>query len=192
MTPKLTIATLLATLALSALSMPTALPSSLLPRAAEGEPFQCDDPSATSAGKQTLINAGAQQLDIAIAMLENGCAFTAAYAPGNSKSDDAAELGVYRNNWHMLRTYCDRFKGAGPGDWLGLGSQLHNDVGIATQCQRQLFDTLGADQYYALQRGGTGNPGAGSEYGQYVNKYNDFVAAHMTDGMAIYYNIPQI
>lgn len=146
MTPKLTIATLLATLALSALSMPTTPPTTLLPRGAEGEPFQCPDPSATSAGKQALINAGAQQIgishpaqrncrisphpltkgptDIAIAMLENGCAYTAAFAPGNGKSGDAAELGVYRNNWNMLRTYCDRFKGAGPGDWQGLGTQL--------------------------------------------------------------------
>lgn len=38
-------------------------------------------------------------------------------------------------------------------------------------------------------RGGQGNPGAGPEYGNYVHKYNDFVAAHMTDGMATYYNV---
>ena len=43
-----------------------------------------------------------------------------------------------------------------------------------------------------LQRGGTGNPGAGAAYGQFVYKYNDFVAAHMTDGMAIYYNVPSM
>ena len=41
-------------------------------------------------------------------------------------------------------------------------------------------------------RGGQGNPGAGAAYGQYVYKYNDFVAAHMTDGMAIYYNVPSM
>ena len=57
-------------------------------------------------------------------MLENGCAFTGAFAAGNGKRDDSAELGVYRNNWRMIRTYCDRFKGAGPGDWYSLGVQL--------------------------------------------------------------------
>lgn len=54
-------------------------------------------------------------------MLENGCAFTATYGIGNGKTGDAAEIGVYRNNWSMLRTYCDRFKGAGPDDWATLG-----------------------------------------------------------------------
>ena len=57
-------------------------------------------------------------------MLENGCAFTAAFAAGNNKQNDNAELGVYRNNWYMLRTYCDHFKGAGEGDWYNLGQQL--------------------------------------------------------------------
>ena len=41
-------------------------------------------------------------------------------------------------------------------------------------------------------RGGTGNPGAGVEYGQYVYKYNNFCAAHLNDGMAIYYNVPSM
>ena len=40
-----------------------------------------------------------------------------------------------------------------------------------------------------IDRGGTGNPAAGAEYGNYVYKYNDFVAGHMTDGMATYYNV---
>lgn len=54
-------------------------------------------------------------------MLENGCAFTAAFAAGNNKENDSAELGVYRNNWHMLRTYCDHFKGAAATDWFNVG-----------------------------------------------------------------------
>ncbi|KAL8834904.1 MAG: hypothetical protein Q9170_003546 [Blastenia crenularia] len=161
----------------------------ILPRGGEGEPFTCPDPGATSAAKQALVGFGAQSVDIAIAMLENGCAFTAAFSVGNNKVNDAAEIGVYRNNWYMLRTYCDHFKGAAPEDWMNLGQQAHNDVGIATQCQRQLFDTLGPDQFFSLQRGGLGNPGAGAEYGMYVGKYNDFCKAHMTDGMATYYNV---
>lgn len=62
--------------------------------------------------------------DIAIAMLENGCAFHAAYPAGNNKPDDAAELGVYRNNWHMIREYCDHFQGAGPSEWQSRGQEL--------------------------------------------------------------------
>ncbi|KAL9001095.1 MAG: hypothetical protein Q9188_005520 [Gyalolechia gomerana] len=209
----------LASLSLSVLAMPTNLvanTASLQRRGAEGEPFICPDPSSTAAAKEALLKAGAQSVgrctfekpptsllpmaefhlacaDIAIAMLENGCAFTADFSAGNNKVNDAAELGVYRNNWHMLRMYCDHFKNTTAADWLKVGSQVHNDVGIATKCQRQLWDTLGETKFFGLQRGGVGNPGAGSEYGEYVKKYDDFCQAdggqHMSDGMAVYWNV---
>ncbi|KAI4185786.1 MAG: hypothetical protein LQ348_004318, partial [Seirophora lacunosa] len=110
------LAAVVASFGLSALAMPTsphAITAKLLPRGAEGEPYTCPDPMGTAAAKQKLLAAGAKSVDIAIAMLENSCAFTAAYPAGNGKPPDAAELGVYRNNWHMLRTYCDLFPGAG-------------------------------------------------------------------------------
>ena len=65
MISKLSIATLAATLALSVLAMPTSL-TTLAPRGAEGEPFQCPNPSATSAAKIALINAGAKQIGMSI------------------------------------------------------------------------------------------------------------------------------
>ncbi|KAI4171645.1 MAG: hypothetical protein LQ343_004123 [Gyalolechia ehrenbergii] len=189
-------AAVLASLSLSVLAMPTNLvanTASLQRRGAEGEPFTCPDPSSTSAAKEALLKAGAQSVDIAIAMLENGCAFTADFSAGNNKVNDAAELGVYRNNWHMLRTYCDHFKNTTAADWLKVGSQVHNDVGIATKCQRQLWDTLGETKFFGLQRGGVSNPGAGPEYGEYVKKYDNFCQAdggqHMSDGMAVYWNV---
>ncbi|KAL8689858.1 MAG: hypothetical protein Q9218_004567, partial [Villophora microphyllina] len=151
---RLSLAVLAATSALTVLAMPTTLNTRtalVLPRAAEGEPFPCPDPAAATAGKQALEQAGAQSVDIAIAMLENGCAFVATFGIGNGKTDDSAEIGVYRNNWYMLRTYCDHFKGAAKGDWSNLGQQAHNDVGIATACQVQLWNTLGADQFFSLQ-----------------------------------------
>ncbi|KAL8961576.1 MAG: hypothetical protein Q9193_001892 [Seirophora villosa] len=121
------LAAVVASFGLSALAIPTSPPAitaKLLPRGAEGEPFTCPDPAGTAAAKQKLLAAGAQSVDIAIAMLENGCAFTAAYPAGNGKGPDAAELGVYRNNWHMLRTHCDLFSGAGVSDWFTLGQQV--------------------------------------------------------------------
>lgn len=42
-------------------------------------------------------------------------------------------------------------------------------------------------------RGGLGNPGAGAEYGDHVQNYKKFCESeggkHMTDGMAIYWNV---
>ncbi|KAL8709886.1 MAG: hypothetical protein Q9220_005502 [cf. Caloplaca sp. 1 TL-2023] len=106
---------------------------------------------------------------MAIAMLENGCAFTGAFSIGNGKSMDSAEIGVYRNNWYMLRSYCSHFQGAAPEDWQNLGSQA---------------------------QGGVGDPAAGAVYGQYVWKYNDFCTSdggvHLSDGMATYWNVPSM
>ncbi|KAI4230760.1 MAG: hypothetical protein LQ349_006058 [Xanthoria aureola] len=183
------LAAVAASFALSVVAMPTNLTTTLLPRGGEGEPFECPDPSVTAAAKRALIDFGAKPVDIAIAMLENGCAFHAQFTAGNNKEADSAELGVYRNNWHMIREYCDDFKGAEPSEWLSRGKELHDDVGIATRCQRQLFSVLGATKFFGLQRGGLGNQGAGSEYRQYVSQYEDFCQSHMTDGMAIYWNV---
>ncbi|KAL8640147.1 MAG: hypothetical protein Q9228_002898 [Teloschistes exilis] len=91
------LAVMIAIFALSVLAMLISLNTNtvcLLPRGAEGEPFLCPDPDGAAARKQALQSAGAQQVDIAIAMLENGCAFTATYGIGNGKTGDAAEIGV--------------------------------------------------------------------------------------------------
>ncbi|KAL9035479.1 MAG: hypothetical protein Q9180_004840 [Flavoplaca navasiana] len=147
-------------------------------------------------------------------MLENGCAFTAAFTIGNNKVDDSAELGVYRNNWHMLRDHCDHVAGAGPSDWKSRGQELQyvhlipslnphyiespklihpnsDDVVLATKCQRQLWSKLGESTYFGLQRGGASNTGAGVEYGKYCHKYLDFIVkgGHLSDNVATYYNV---
>ncbi|KAI4245561.1 MAG: hypothetical protein L6R40_002362 [Gallowayella cf. fulva] len=151
-------AAMAASFALSVLAIPTILISKTLnlqPRAAESESYLCPDPAGFAAAKQALIGFGARPVDIAIAMLESGCAFTATYAAGNGKqaiSSDAAELGVYHHNWYMLRTYYPGFQGAAEGDWFTRGQELHNDVGIATTCQREMFDLLGPDKFYAFHR----------------------------------------
>ncbi|KAL8912812.1 MAG: hypothetical protein Q9171_002270 [Xanthocarpia ochracea] len=192
---RLSLAALAACFALGVLATPMTVDyntAKLFPRGPEGEPFQCPDPSGTAAAKQNLVNAGAQPIDIGIAMLENGCAFKAGYSAGNNKQNDNAELGVYRNNWHMLRTHCDHFKGASEGEWYNRGQEVHNDVALATRCQRQLRDELGLGQYFSLQRGGLGNQHLGEEYGKYVGKYEEFSKSHMNDGMAIYYNIASV
>lgn len=41
-------------------------------------------------------------------------------------------------------------------------------------------------------RGGLGNPQAGPAYGEFVWKYDSFCQSHMTDGMAIYWNVPSM
>ncbi|KAL8849397.1 MAG: hypothetical protein Q9221_005635 [Calogaya cf. arnoldii] len=140
-------------LSVVAMPMPTgfqAIGASLFPKAnlfrrgAEGEPYKCDDPDRTAKAKQKLIAAGAIavgkftptisgtdhpkliiiHVDLAIAMLENACDFEAKYAIGNKKIGDSAEIGVYRNNWHMIRDYCDDFKDASSDEWESRGMEL--------------------------------------------------------------------
>ena len=95
---RLTCLAVVAGLLLPAFALPADESGVIGRRGAEGEPFDCPDPGATAAAKQALTSFGALPIDLAIAMLENGCAFTAAYGVGNSKQSDSAEIGVYRNN----------------------------------------------------------------------------------------------
>ncbi|KAL8652770.1 MAG: hypothetical protein Q9226_004126 [Calogaya cf. arnoldii] len=124
-------------------------------------------------------------------MLENGCAFTAAYPIGNGKSPASAEIGVYRNNWDMLRKHCDHFQGADESEWQSRGQEAHGNVAIATSCQRQLFSKLGENKFFGLQRGGEGNQGAGLEYGSYCYKYLDFIVSgsHLSDNINTFYHV---
>ncbi|KAL8636336.1 MAG: hypothetical protein Q9226_009265 [Calogaya cf. arnoldii] len=141
--------------------------------------------------------------------MENSCDFEAKYTIGNNKQGDSAEIGVYRNNWHMIRDYCDDFKGASSDEWETRGMKLQyvdqmpfvieqadsrnsGDVAAATKCQRQLMNDLGETTYFGLQRGGAGKPELGKEYRNIVMKYWSFVKDHMTDGICTWWYLEAI
>lgn len=68
--------------------------------------------------KQQVLNAGGDSLDLAIAMLETDNMSTN-YAYGDGKTQDAANFGIFKQNWGMLRECASRagFKGQSQANW---------------------------------------------------------------------------
>lgn len=68
--------------------------------------------------KQAVLNAGGSSLDLAIAMLETENMGTN-YAYGDAKTNDAANFGIFKQNWGMLRVCASRagFVGQSQANW---------------------------------------------------------------------------
>jgi hypothetical protein len=74
--------------------------------------------SGLGARKQAILGAGGNTLDLAIAMLETENMQTD-YAYGDNKVDDAANFGLFKQNWGMLRVCASRagFVGQSTAEW---------------------------------------------------------------------------
>jgi hypothetical protein len=71
--------------------------------------------SGLGARKKAITAAGGTTLDMAIAMLETST-MTTDYTYGDGKSGDAANFGLMKQNWGMMRICADQFKGQSAGD----------------------------------------------------------------------------
>lgn len=94
--------------------------------------------------KQQIIRAGGSVLDLAVAMLESD-PMQATYAYGDYKSGDAANFGIFKQNWQMIRTACSQFSGQNAGQWnngAALNSHLSADVACLHQSQHHYSLTL--------------------------------------------------
>jgi hypothetical protein len=65
--------------------------------------------SSLGSRKQAVTRAGGNVQDLAIAMLETDNMQTN-YPYGDNKSGDAANFGIFKQNWFMLRNACSRFQ----------------------------------------------------------------------------------
>ncbi|KAF2994991.1 hypothetical protein E8E13_004189 [Curvularia kusanoi] len=104
------------------------------------------------ARKQQVLAAGATSFDLAIAMLETDDMDTK-YVYGDNKQDDAANFGIFKQNWGLLRVCCSRFQGQPQSSWNDgalLNSNLEADVGCLKECQGY----FGRDKWLAGHRNG--------------------------------------
>ncbi|KAH7231519.1 hypothetical protein FSOLCH5_005038 [Fusarium solani] len=106
------------------------------------------------ARKQAILNAGGNTLDIAIAMLEDEHMQTN-YKYGDGKTDDAANFGLFKVNWGMLRVCASRagFVGQSESQWNNgakLNSDIYADVASRWDCQNH----YGYNTWFAGHRNG--------------------------------------
>ena len=108
--------------------------------------------SGLGSRKQEILNAGGTTLDIAIAMLESRNMGTD-YAYGDSKANDAANFGIFKQNWGMLRTTCPYFQRQSQGQWNN-GAVLNNNLNADIACRQQSQAYYGLDRWFAGHRYG--------------------------------------
>ena len=116
--------------------------------------------SGLGARKQQVVAAGGTTLDLAIAMLETENLGTD-YAYGDNKTGDAANFGIFKQNWLMLRTACSTFQGQSESQWNN-GATLNSSLSADVSCRHQAQSYYGVDTWFAGHRNGaTGlsNPG---------------------------------
>lgn len=113
----------------------------------------CYTVSGLGSRKQAILNAGGDVLDLASAMLETENMRTN-YAYGDNKTGDAANFGVFKQNWLMLRTACSRFRGQSTSQWNN-GAALNSDLSADVSCVNQSQSYYGIDRWFAGHRNGS-------------------------------------
>jgi hypothetical protein len=109
--------------------------------------------SGLGSRKQQILSAGGNTLDLATAMLESDN-MTANYGYGDYKTYDAANFGIFKQNWGMLRVACSRFKGQSVTQWNN-GAVLNSNLSADITCLHQSQSYWGTDTWFAGHRNGS-------------------------------------
>jgi hypothetical protein len=109
--------------------------------------------SGLGSRKQQVLNAGGNTLDLAIAMLETDNMSTN-YAYGDNKTYDAANFGIFKQNWGMLRASCSQFLGQSQNSWNN-GAVLNSNLSADITCRHQSESYYGTTKWFAGHRNGS-------------------------------------
>jgi len=109
--------------------------------------------SGLGSRKQQVLGAGADTLDLAVAMLETETMSTN-YAYGDNKTYDAANFGIYKMNWLMIRTACSQFQGQSSSSYNN-GAALNSNLSADVTCMNQSQSYYGLDKWFAGHRNGS-------------------------------------
>jgi hypothetical protein len=108
--------------------------------------------SGLGSRKQQVRNAGANTLDLAVAMLETEN-MQANYTYGDGKTGDAANFGIFKQNWLMLRSACGQFSGQSASQYNN-GAALNGNLGQDVSCLHQSQNHYGINTWFAGHRNG--------------------------------------
>ncbi|WP_061296237.1 carbohydrate-binding domain-containing protein [Herbidospora cretacea] len=158
----------------------------------------CYTVSGLGSRKQAIRNAGGDALDIAIAMLETENMQTN-YAYGDNKSGDAANFGLFKQNWLMLRQSCSRFSGQSVSQYNN-GAVLNTNLSADVQCLNASQSYYGLDRWFAGHR--NGETGLNYPNTSDINNYKNAIywirdqlnsnSANLTNDTRFWVNVPAI
>lgn len=154
--------------------------------------------SGLGARKQALLNNGGDTLDMAIAMLETDN-MQSWYRYGDGKTYDAANFGIFKQNWGMIRACTPQYRGLSAGDYnagAALNGNLSWDVQVLNMCQRH----YGTDRFFGGHR--NGSTGLNNPYTQDITNYKNAIywiksqidsnSRYRTDDTRFWVNVPAI
>ncbi|MEU3862123.1 hypothetical protein AB0F03_32990 [Streptomyces sp. NPDC028722] len=124
-------------------------------REPQGQLYGVQTVSMTAQRKRALIRAGATSRHIAIAMLENEKMDTS-YPLYDNKSGDAANFGVFKQNWGVIRSTSPRYHRLKAADYAR-GRELNSNVSLDVTVLKQSIQRYGLKRWMAAHRcGATG------------------------------------
>jgi hypothetical protein len=154
--------------------------------------------SGLGSRKQQVRSAGGNVLDLATAMLETENMGTN-YAYGDNKSYDAANFGIFKQNWGMLRVACSRFKGQSESSWNN-GAALNSSLSADITCLHQSQSYYGVDRWFAGHR--NGSTGLANPYTSDIKAYTTAVywirdqlnksSSNLSNDTRFWVNVPAI
>jgi len=104
------------------------------------------------ARKQALLKSGGTLLDMAVAMLETEN-MRANYTYGDGKKGDAANFGIFKQNWLMIRASLPQYSAYGAADY-DVGAALNGDLNLDVQALHASQSHYGLDRWFAGHRNG--------------------------------------
>ncbi|CRG85396.1 hypothetical protein PISL3812_02470 [Talaromyces islandicus] len=121
--------------------------------------------------KQAITSAGGTTLDLAIAMLETDDMNTD-YTYGDGKTEDAANFGIFKQNWFMLRTSTSEFNGESTADYND-GAVLNSGLAEDITTRHESQSHYGYDVWFAGHR--DGESGVQNPSTDDINRYKSAV-----------------
>jgi hypothetical protein len=154
--------------------------------------------SGLGSRKQAVLNNGATVLDLAIAMLETE-RMTTNYTYGDGKSGDAANFGIFKQNWYMIRQSVSQYAGYGPNEW-NAGAALNSNLSWDIQVRHAAQNKWGEYTWFAGHR--NGQTGLSNPNTQDIANYRNAVywirdqinsnSANRTNDTRFWVNVPAI
>ena len=109
--------------------------------------------SGLGSHKSQVRRAGGNSLDLAVAMTETET-MQANYTYGDGKTGDAANFGIFKQNWFMLRTGCSRFAGQAASQYNN-GAVLNSSLRADVTCLHQSQSHYGINTWFAGHTNGS-------------------------------------
>ncbi|KAG8767669.1 hypothetical protein FRC12_006117 [Ceratobasidium sp. 428] len=102
--------------------------------------------------KKAITSAGGNDLDLAIAMMETEN-MQATYTYGDGKTGDSFNAGIFKQNWYMLRSATNRYRGQSSSQYNN-AAEMNSNLGLDISERHEAQNFYGETKWFAGHRNG--------------------------------------